>query len=367
MTLVRPRDLIVTFEDDGMVLIRSPSRGKGARAPAWATGVLAMCARPRTREEVIRGMGPNGGPAYDQLAALGLLVSPEEAEEAPVIFHNYAGVEVHRRMLADEPRIAAYRAALQATVRPDDVVIDAGSGSGILATLAALAGARKVYAIERTDFAEVIKQVARDSGVADRVEVVRADFGKVVLPEKARIIVTETFGHFAISEGMMPDLQACAARNLTPDGFVIPGALSLHLAAVASAPDLLGPFRRREDGVDLSSLRQDARGKAVDRLVLPSEVGPTIDLGRMPVPNDGTFEARFTLDRPCEALAAWFTLHMAPGVDLLTGPHDPPTHWLQTLFPIALEAGEHELVAGPAPEDARNLLVSIDGQEVRVR
>ena len=32
MALIRPRDLIVTFEEDGMVLIRSPSRGKGARA-----------------------------------------------------------------------------------------------------------------------------------------------------------------------------------------------------------------------------------------------------------------------------------------------------------------------------------------------
>src|SRR5262245_53410281 len=122
MALVRPRDLIVTFEDDGMVLIRSPSRGKGARAPSWAAGVLAMCGKPRSRDDVIKGMGPNAGPAFDQLASLGLLVTPEEAADSPVIFHNYSGVEVHRRMLADEPRIAAYRAALQATVRPDDVV-----------------------------------------------------------------------------------------------------------------------------------------------------------------------------------------------------------------------------------------------------
>ena len=367
MALVRPRDLMVTFEDDGMVLIRSPSRGTGARAPAWATGVLAMCGRPRTRDEVIRGMGPNGGAAYDQLASIGLLVSPEEAAEAPVIFHNYAGVEVHRRMLADEPRIAAYRAALAALVRPDDVVIDAGSGSGLLAVLAALAGARKVYALERTDFAEVIPVVARDSGVGDRVEVIRGDFGKIQTPEKARLIVTETFGHFGISEGMMPDLAACAERNLTPDGLVIPGALSLHLAPVASAPDLLGPFRHREDGVNLSSLRQDARGKALDRLVLPEEVGATIDLGRLRVPNDGTFESHFVLDAPCEALAAWFTLHMAPGIDLPTGPHDPTTHWLQTLLPISLPAGEHDLYASSAPDDARNLLIEISGQEVRVR
>ena len=365
--LVRPRDLIATFDEDGMVLLRSPSRGAGARAPAWAVGVLAMCSRPRSREDVTRGMGPNGGAVYDQLASVGLLVSPEEASDAPVIFHNYAGVEVHRRMLADEPRIAAYRAGLQALVRPDDVVIDAGSGSGVLAVLAALAGARKVYAIERTDFGEVIKQVAKDSGVGDRVELVRADFGKVILPEKARIIVSETFGHFALSEGMMPDLMACAERNLAPDGLLVPGSTTLHLAPVASAPDLLGPFYKRADGVNLSCLREDAKGKALDRLVTPAEVGPTTDLITVPVPNDGTFEADFHLDAPCEALAVWFTLHMAPGVDLRTGPHDPTTHWLQTLLPIALPAGDHHMVAGPAHDDHRNLLVQIGGQETRVR
>lgn len=367
MSLVRPRDLIVTFEDDGLVLLRSPGRGVGARAPAWTTGVLALCSRPRTRAEVIQAMGPNGGGAYDQLASLGLLVSPEDAADAPVIFHNYAGVEVHRRMLADEPRITAYREALNALVQPDDVVIDAGSGSGVLAVLAALAGARKVYAVERTDFGEVIRQVAADSGVGDRVELVRGDFGKIILPEKARIIVTETFGHFALSEGMMPDLKICAERNLAPGGFVIPGSTSLHLAPVASAPDLLGPFRRREDRVNLSCLRADAAGRGVDRLVKPEEVGETIDLGTVAVPNDGTFEADFHLADPCEALCVWFTLHMAPGVDLRTGPHDPTTHWLQTLLPIALPAGDHHLSAKSAPEDGRNLVVDIDGAECRVR
>ncbi len=367
MVLVRPRDLIVTFEDDGMVLIRSPSRGKGARAPSWAAGVLALCSRPRTREEAIRGMGPNAGPAYDQLHAMGLLVTPEEAEDTPIIFHNFSGVEVHRRMLADEVRIAAYRAALQATVRPGDVVIDAGSGSGILATLSALAGARKVYAIERTDFVEVIAQVARDSGVADRVEVVRGDFGKVVLAEKARVLVTETFGHFGIAEGALPELMACAGRNLLPDGVVIPSAISLHLAPVAQAPDLLGPFRKRADGVDLSCLTMDAKGRSLDRLVKPEEVGATIDLGRVDVLSDGTFAGGFHLDAPCEALAAWFTLHLAPGVDLPTGPHDPNTHWNQSLLAISLPAGDHDVEVRASPDDARTVVVAISGQEVRIR
>lgn len=367
MTLVRLRDLIVTFEQDGSVMLRAPAWGRGARAPAFAVAVLALCSKPRTRPEVVQLMGPPAGSAYDQLHAAGLLVTEAEAADSPVIFHNYAGVEVHRRMLADEPRIAAYREGLRAVVTPDSVVVDAGSGTGVLAVTAALAGARKVYAIERTEMGEVIRKVAADSGVGDRVEVIRGDFSKVYLPEQADVLVSETFGHFALSEGMMPDLLACARHNLKPGGKVVPYATSLHLAPVRSAPDLLAPFRRREDGLDLSSLRLDAAGRAVDRQVLPEEVGATIDLGTLPVPNDGTFEADFHLDEPCEALAVWFTLHMAPGIDMPSGPHDPLTHWHQTLLPMALPAGDHHLSAASAPEDARNLLVEISGHEVRIR
>ena len=51
-------------------------------------------------------------------------------------------------MLADHNRMAAYHSAIlgNADVFKDKVVMDVGTGSGILAVWAAQAGARKVYA-----------------------------------------------------------------------------------------------------------------------------------------------------------------------------------------------------------------------------
>jgi len=52
-------------------------------------------------------------------------------------------------MLSDQNRMAAYHSAIvgNADLFRDKVVMDVGTGSGILACWAAQAGARKVYAI----------------------------------------------------------------------------------------------------------------------------------------------------------------------------------------------------------------------------
>lgn len=64
-------------------------------------------------------------------------------------FKRYGDLELQRRMVADRPRTDAFAAAIREVVRPTDTVLDVGTGTGILAMLAARAGARKVYAIDQ--------------------------------------------------------------------------------------------------------------------------------------------------------------------------------------------------------------------------
>ena len=52
------------------------------------------------------------------------------------------------------------------------VVVDAGTGSGILDVWSAQASARKVYAVEATNVAEHARELVRANGVADIVEVI---------------------------------------------------------------------------------------------------------------------------------------------------------------------------------------------------
>jgi hypothetical protein len=368
MKLVRVRDLMMSFEPDGRVFLRSVSRGIGVKAPPWAAPILALCSEPTEPEQVAAMMGPQAGKLFESLADAGLLVPPEEAAKTPVLFGNYAGIEVHRRMLVDEVRLDAYRRALEATVQPGDVVIDAGSGSGVLAVMAALAGAEKVYALEQSSFAEMIPVVAEASGVGDRVEVIRGDFMLSETPRKARVMVTETFGAWAFAEDPVPDVSACARRNMTEDAVVIPGAVKLWLAAMPTAPDAIyTPFRKREDGVDLTPLMPAAAGRGHIMVVDPADVGEPHLVADVAFPGPETITGRFHLDAPCAALCCWYDLEMAPGITLSTSPHAPMTHWKQSVLPFRLDAGEHEFFIRPAPEDRRTLLIEINGHEVRLR
>lgn len=63
-------------------------------------------------------------------------------------FCSYAQLYHQKQMLADHNRMAAYHSAIlgNADVFKGKIVMDVGTGSGILAVWAAQAGARKVYA-----------------------------------------------------------------------------------------------------------------------------------------------------------------------------------------------------------------------------
>ena len=82
---------------------------------------------------------------------------------------GYDASYVQIRMLQDTARKRAFLDAIREVVRPDDVVLDLGTGSGILAVAAAQAGARQVYAVEPTNVIRIAELVARDNGVADRI------------------------------------------------------------------------------------------------------------------------------------------------------------------------------------------------------
>lgn len=66
----------------------------------------------------------------------------------------------------------------------EQVVLDVGTGSGILAIWSAQAGARKVYAVEATKMSEHARTLVKSNNLENVVEVIEGSMEEVVLPEK---------------------------------------------------------------------------------------------------------------------------------------------------------------------------------------
>ena len=94
--------------------------------------------------------------------------------------------------LHDVARTRMWKEAIEDVVRPGDVVIDAGSGTGILGVFAALAGAKKVYCIElHPRFVTLIEHLAARNHVEHVIEVIHADATTVEIPEPADVLICE--------------------------------------------------------------------------------------------------------------------------------------------------------------------------------
>ena len=366
--LCRRADLVAELVETDRVVLRSVSASLEVVAPAQAVPLLSFCTTPRSRAEVVEAFGPMAGDAFDVMREGGLLVSPAVAVDTPLFFQGFATIDSQRRMLEDEPRVDAYAEAIRSVVQPGDVVLDAGTGTGLLAAMAALAGAEHVYAVERSDAIRMAEAVMEATGVADRVTLVRGDLRSVDLPTEVDVLVTETFGAMALAEGGFDDVLACARRWLRPGGRVVPGAIQLWFAPVADAgalpesPEVFGEVH----GVDLRPLRPLALGRGIVEDI-PSEAlahGGEV-AARWSYPSEGHVRgsARFELEPGTLAgWAAWFTLELADGIHLPTGPTDPRTHWHQVFLP--LEAVPHgggvvelEVEVVPAAGDRRGIEV----------
>jgi type II protein arginine methyltransferase len=134
----------------------------------------------------------------------------------------------HFPMMHDAPRNDAYDRALKRAA-PGRRVLDIGTGAGLLAMMAARAGARHVTTCEAVALiAARARAVIERNGLAERITLhaKRSDALAVGvdLPERAEVLVTETFASGALSEHVLPTVEHARAHLLTPDATIIPRA-----------------------------------------------------------------------------------------------------------------------------------------------
>ncbi len=141
----------------------------------------------------------------------------------------------HAKMLNDTERNDCYDRALQRAVRPGSIVLDIGSGSGLLAMMAARAGAAHVYTCElNAAVAETAREIVAANDFADRVTVIgrhSTDLDRERdLGGGADIVVSEIIADNLLSESVIGSLDHAARQLARPGARFIPGKASMRVA-----------------------------------------------------------------------------------------------------------------------------------------
>lgn len=142
--------------------------------------------------------------------------------------------------LHDTVRTRMWKEAIEEIVRPGDVVVDAGSGTGILGVFAALAGARKVYCLElHPRFVTLIEHLAKRNNLSRVIEAVRHDATTWNLPEPADVLICEL-----LCTGQFFEPQVKVVNHLRPqlkpDARIIPDRVESYLRLLDAQEMLYG-------------------------------------------------------------------------------------------------------------------------------
>jgi len=260
----------------------------------------------------------------------------------PEVPNLYEFPSIHSDMIYDGHRVNAYQRAIERTVKKGDVVVDVGTGTGILSFLCLRAGAARVHAIDRSPVIDWARQLAETNGLTDKIIFHECDSRDADIGEKADVIISELIGHMAFEEGMVESITDAMGRFLKPNGSLIPQSVTLYAAPVyerevyKSCIDGWKPAY----GIDYTVMRE----KAVQTSYITDIAEQDLFAKHQPI-----FSVDFRRDTPVEVhvertfeiyregyingMAFWFDSTLADVVRLSSGPWSK-THWKQCFTPL---------------------------------
>lgn len=173
-------------------------------------------------------------------------------------FSYYASLAEQQNMLQDRVRTGTYFTAIleHRAAFEGAIVMDVGAGSGVLSCFAALAGARRVYAVEASDMADhCARLVASDARLRDVVKVIKGrveseatrreileDLSKGLSKSQLTdsrvfdVLVSEPMGTMLLNERMIESFLIARDVFLKPrGGAMFPRAARMHCAPYEDA------------------------------------------------------------------------------------------------------------------------------------
>ena len=281
---------------------------------------------------------------------------------------EFGNLYEHEKMLADAVRVDTYKKGIQKHVGQGDLVLDLGTGSGILAFFAAQQRPEKVYAVDHSEFIHVAQKIAERNGFGN-IEFVRSNSRNFDPEIRFDVIIHEQIGDYLFNENMLQNLLDLKRRLLKPGGRILPGIFELYLEPVCLTASFKTPYLWENQlyGVDFSFLKEEQEAlapfkpaayrqewfdaRAVDHFLCVPEPILRFDLNTLnsadEIPRSIAISRRVTSPGPLDSFCLYFKAAFDAELGFDTSPFSTRTHWGNCYFRMdGRNCGAGEIITG---------------------
>lgn len=255
-------------------------------------------------------------------------------------FTNYLE---HEKMLSDKSRMDAYHKAITKHIKKNDIVIDLGTGTGILSFFASQKSPKKIYAIEHGKIIETAKKVCEHNGIKN-IEFVNSNSRNFSINEKADYIIHEQIGALLFDEHMIENLSDLKQRLLNKDGKILPGKFEVFLVPVKLKDNSKVPFLweqnihgvkydcfdDQKNNIDAAYGLLKVRPEAVDYFLSEPEKILYYDMDTMTAGDlKNNYDIKVKINRAgiADGFCFYFNIIFDEEIILSTNPITSVTHW----------------------------------------
>ncbi|MGY2174852.1 50S ribosomal protein L11 methyltransferase [Pseudomonas azotoformans] len=252
----------------------------------------------------------------------------------------------HFSMLNDQQRNKAFFDAIDTVDFTNKVVLEIGTGSGLLAMLIARKGAQHVYTCEFNPLvAAKAEEIIRVNGLEHNITVINKLSTDLIsgedIPRNIEIMISETMDCGFFGEGFGHALTHAKRELLSPSAVIIPESVKLH-ACLLSSQEVANLNYVYDDifGLDVSAFNsfQTVGYFPVrlqtwpHRLVSDAVEFYSVDFKSTFV-FDSNLELVFTTDANAlvHGVVFWFDLFLTEDTCLSNDPHNLRSHWMQAV------------------------------------
>uniref|UniRef100_A0A672PZA6 type I protein arginine methyltransferase n=1 Tax=Sinocyclocheilus grahami TaxID=75366 RepID=A0A672PZA6_SINGR len=273
-------------------------------------------------------------------------LNPDEMTSRDYYFDSYAHFGIHEEMLKDEVRTLTYRNSMHHNkhIFKDKIVLDVGSGTGILSMFAAKAGAKHVYGIECSSISEYSEKIIK----ANHLDIITIFKGKVEeteLPvDQVDIIISEWMGYCLFYESMLNTVIYARDKWLKPGGLMFPDRAALYVVAIEDRQykDFKIHWWENVYGFDMTCIRNVAMKEPLVDIVDSKQVVSNACLIKPKTEQLASFARTFTMaleqvHQSRVTMCYIFNIlldifYEYSPIYSTIAPDAPYTHWKQTVF-----------------------------------